>query len=140
MQELWVKLATLETGPIANSNAYLHRMALNMANDLVRAKVRRRGREAAWSHVMVAEQDSVAVDPAPSPERALIAKGSLEDVKNALQTLSERARVAFVYHRIEGKSHAETAEIMGISKSAVEKHMAAAMKHLLHAINMEDRT
>jgi RNA polymerase sigma factor (sigma-70 family) len=140
LQELWIKLATLETGPIANSSAYLHRMALNMANDLVRAQVRRRGREAAWSDLMVAEQDSVAVDPAPSPERALIAKSGLEGVSNALQTLSERARAAFVYHRIEGKSHAETAEIMGISKSAVEKHMAAAMKHLLHAINMEDRT
>jgi RNA polymerase sigma factor (sigma-70 family) len=139
LQELWVKLATLETGPIANPSAYLHRMALNMANDLVRASVRRRGREDAWSDLMVADQNSVAIDPTPSPERALIAKREMAQLSQALQTLPARAREAFLHHKVEGKSHAEAAEAMGISKSAVEKHMATAMKYLLRAMNGEDQ-
>jgi RNA polymerase sigma factor (sigma-70 family) len=135
MQELWIKLETLETGPIANPKAYLHRMALNMANDLVRARVRQRGREAAWSDLMVAEHDTVAIDPAPSPERAYFAKREMENLSQALRTLPDRAQQAFRHHRIEGLNHAETAEAMGISKSAVEKHMATAMKYLLRAMN-----
>ncbi len=138
MQELWLKLTTLETGPVANPKAYLHRMALNMANDVVRSAMRRRGRENAWSDLMVAEHDSVAIDPAPSPERALIAKREMEQLSRALQALPDRSREAFVHHKVEGKSHAEIAGFMGISKSAVEKHMATAMKYLLRAMNMED--
>jgi RNA polymerase sigma factor (sigma-70 family) len=140
IQELWLKLATLETGPIANPKAYLHRMALNMANDVVRARVRRRDREAAWSDLMVAEHDSFAVDPAPSPERTLIAKRELEQLTKALRTLPGRAQEAFRHHRIDGKSHCETAEAMGVSRSAVEKHMATAMKYLLRAMNVGDWT
>jgi RNA polymerase sigma-70 factor (ECF subfamily) len=138
MQELWIKLATLETGPIANPNAYLNRMALNMVNDLVRARVRRRGREAAWSDVMVAEQGTVAVDPAPSPERALFAKREMQQLSQAMQRLPDRAREAFLLLKVEGKSHAEAADAMGISKSAIEKHIASAMKYLMRAMNVED--
>jgi RNA polymerase sigma factor (sigma-70 family) len=140
MQELWIKLARLETGPIANPKAYLHRIALNMANDLVREQVRRRRRESAWSDVMVAEKDSVAVDPAPSPERALIAKREMEQLSQALQTVPTRSREAFLHHKVEGRSHAEVAHVMGISRSAVEKHMATAMKYLMRAMKVEDWT
>ncbi len=135
IQELWIKLATLETGPVANPKAYLHRMALNMANDLVRSRVRRRGREEAWSDLMVAEHDSVAIDPTPSPERALFAKREWEQISQTIRTLPDRAQQAFRHHRIEGLNHNETAAAMGISKSAVEKHMATAMKYLLRAMN-----
>jgi RNA polymerase sigma factor (sigma-70 family) len=140
IQELWIKLETLETGPVAKPSAYLHRMALNLANDLVRTRVRRRGREAAWSDLMVAEHDSVAVDPAPSPERALIAKQELVQLSQAMRALPDRALEAFRHHRVDGLSHAETAAAMGISKSAVEKHMAYALKHLMRAMNGGDQT
>ncbi len=140
LQELWIKLATLETGPIANPKAYLHRMALNLANDQVRARVRQRGRESAWSDLMVAGHDSVAIDPAPLPDRALIAKGELGRLSRAIQALPDRSQEAFRLHRIEGKGHAEVADSMGISKSAVEKHMATAMKHLVQAMDLEGET
>ncbi len=139
LQALWIKLESADTGPIAHPTAYLHRMALNLANDLVRTRVRRRSREHAWSDLMVAEHGSVAVDPAPSPERALIAKCEIERLSSAIAALPDRAREAFRLHRIEGKSHAEVAETMGISKSAVEKHMANAMKNMMKAMSEEDQ-
>lgn len=135
LQEMWLKLATLETGPVANPAAYLNRMALNMANDLVRARIRRRGRENAWSDLMIAAPDELAADPAPSPERCLLARSELERLSAAIRRLPGRAQEAFRRHRIDGESHAEVAEAMGISRSAVEKHMATAMKYLLQEMD-----
>lgn len=150
LQELWLKLATTdarvaengsaENGEINNPRAYLHRMALNLANDLVRERIRRRGREAAYSDVMVAEEGVVAVDPGPSPEQALGDKIELARVREALRQLPARAGEVFRRHRIEGQSHTQVAEAMGISRSAVEKHMATAMKYLLRALNNLDST
>ena len=41
LQELWLKIATAPTGPIANGRAYLFRIANNLVLD--RARRRRRG-------------------------------------------------------------------------------------------------
>src|ERR1700712_840879 len=38
MQELWPKLAVLDTGPIASPEAYLHKMAANLVLDRARAR------------------------------------------------------------------------------------------------------
>jgi hypothetical protein len=35
-----------------------------------------------------------------------------------------------LHDRIEGLPHAEVAQIMGISRSGVEKHLAVALRHL----------
>jgi RNA polymerase sigma-70 factor (ECF subfamily) len=37
-------------------------------------------------------------------------------------------------HKFEGLSHPEVAAQLGISRSAVEKHMMAALKHLLASL------
>ncbi len=130
MQDLWIKLADVASGPIANPRAYLHRIALNLANDLVRSRMRQRGRESAWSDLMVAEAGTEAVDPAPSAERHLADRMELDRLLAAVRTLPEKAQLVFRRHRIDGASHAEVAQELGISKSAVEKNMATAMKHL----------
>jgi RNA polymerase sigma factor (sigma-70 family) len=140
MQDLWIKLAQIPSGPVANPSAYLHKMALNLANDLVRSRMRQRGREAAWSDVMIAEPNSVAVDPSPSPETALAANMQLDLLMRAIRTLPERAQQVFRRHRIDGASHAEVAAEFGISKSAVEKNMATAMKHLMRAMSADEET
>lgn len=137
VQDLWLKLAALPSGPIANPRAYLHKMALNMANDLVRSRMRQRGREAAWSDIMVAETDMVAIDPAPSPERAMGDKLQLEAIMRAIRAMPDRAQHVFRRHRIDGLSHSQVAAEMEISKSAVEKNMATAMKHLMRALDSE---
>jgi RNA polymerase sigma factor (sigma-70 family) len=140
MQELWIKLATIETSPVDNPHAYLYRMALNLANDLIRQRIRRSGRESAWSETMISEEGGLAVDPSPSPERALGDKMRLDLLKTAIIGLPDRAGEVFRRHRIEGSSHSEVAQAMGISRSGVEKHMATAMKYLLRAMMDRDET
>jgi len=80
----------------------------------------------------------MALDPTPSPERQLADRQALERMIHAVRAMPERAQHVFRLHRIEGRSHAQVAEDMGISKSAVEKNMATAMKHLARHTILED--
>ena len=45
LQDLWLKLSTLETGPVAEPLAYLYRMAENLTLDRRRSTIRRGIRE-----------------------------------------------------------------------------------------------
>ena len=58
----------------------------------------------------------------------------LKKYQTALANLSEAQRVAFLMNRAEGKKHQEIAEILGISKKAVEKRVYGALKQLRQEI------
>ncbi|MBY8823671.1 sigma-70 family RNA polymerase sigma factor [Sphingomonas colocasiae] len=61
---------------------------------------------------------------APCPERIAAAIGELNIVVRALETLSERARRAFLRARLDGAPHAEIAAELGVSKSMVKQYVA----------------
>ena len=65
-----------------------------------------------------------------SPERVLLGKETLHDVMAALDELSERTRDIFVLYRIEKMKQHEIASLLGLSLSAVEKHVVKAIAHL----------
>jgi RNA polymerase sigma factor (sigma-70 family) len=140
LQDLWIKLETLDSGPIANPGAYLHRMALNLSNDLVRERARRRNREADWTDTSVSTLDGMSVDDAPSPERQASDRQELARMVEVIRAMPDRAQQVFRRHRIDGLSHSDVAAELGISKSAVEKNMATAMKHLMRHINIIGET
>lgn len=54
----------------------------------------------------------------------------LEKYQRALSTLTDLQRSAFMLNRVEGKKHEEIAEMMGISRKTVEKHLYTALKKL----------
>lgn len=72
-------------------------------------------------------------DEAIDQERALAAKERLTLAMAVIDGLPARCREAFVAYRFHDRSQAEIARDMGISVSAVEKHIAQAMKKLLAA-------
>ena len=51
-------------------------------------------------------------------------------VKTLLEHMSENTRTAFILDRLEGKSHKEIAEELGISVKGVEYHISKAVKIL----------
>jgi RNA polymerase sigma-70 factor (ECF subfamily) len=51
-------------------------------------------------------------------------------LKNALEELTEEQRITLLLNRIEGKKHKEIADMLGISRKAVEKRIYTAMKIL----------
>jgi len=65
-----------------------------------------------------------------SPEFILEEKEYLQKFQNALADLTEPQRVAFLMNRVEGKKHKEIAEILGISRKAVEKRIYGALEKL----------
>ncbi|WP_448661191.1 RNA polymerase sigma factor [Sphingomonas sp. CJ20] len=135
VQELWVKLQSLDAGPIANGRAYLFRMAQNLVLDRLRERKRREARDRSYTDDATGPLAPGAepVDPEESAEARLIARDEAQRLAAAIATLPEGAQRVLRLHKIEGLSHGEVAVRLGISRSGVEKHMAVAMTHLRRA-------
>jgi RNA polymerase sigma-70 factor (ECF subfamily) len=65
-----------------------------------------------------------------TPEFILEEKEYSERFEKALALLPEGQRIAFMLNRVEGKKHQEIADLLGLSKKAVEKRIYAALKTL----------
>jgi len=65
-----------------------------------------------------------------TPEFILEESEYMEKYQRALAKLSEAQRIAFLLNRVEGKRHKEIAEMLGISRKAVEKRIYGALKKL----------
>ena len=65
-----------------------------------------------------------------SPEYLMEESEYMQRLQSALESLSEDQRVTFLMNRIEGKKHQEIAEILGISRKAVEKRIYTALDKL----------
>lgn len=65
-----------------------------------------------------------------SPEFVMEEAQYMERLQQALSELSEEQRTTFLLNRIEGKKHQEIAEMLGISRKAVEKRIYTALAKL----------
>lgn len=136
IQELWIKVQSVDSGPVANGRAYLYRMAQNLVLDRVRARRRGAVRDRAWTDVVhgAATSEGDLPDPTPNAQEAMEEREQVARLASAIGNLPEGAACAFRLHKIDGLSHVEVAERLGISISGVEKHMAVAMKYLRRAM------
>jgi len=65
-----------------------------------------------------------------SPEYLLVEKELNLELEKAISDLPEKQRVVFLLSRIDKKPYREIAEILGISKQAVEKRIYKALDKL----------
>jgi RNA polymerase sigma factor (sigma-70 family) len=65
-----------------------------------------------------------------APDRSLIAREGLAAAGLILMELPEQTRRVFILRRLEELSYSEVSVRLGISVSAVEKHMLRAARHL----------
>jgi RNA polymerase sigma factor (sigma-70 family) len=131
LQDLVVKLESHASGPVAEPRAYLYRMAENLLLDRIRSEGRRRGREQAW--VAAQAGATLEADDRPSAEQALIGRERLALVSAALAALPERTLAVFRRYRIDGAPQRQIAAELGISLSAVEKHLQKAYQIVVEA-------
>jgi RNA polymerase sigma factor (sigma-70 family) len=132
LQELYLKVAdATPPAELRKPGAYLYRLAANVMLDRLRQQRRAGARDGAWREANTTVAANEAVNEEPDAEAALAARQRLARVLAAVETLPPQTRRVFRMHKIEGLSHAEVAARLGVSKSAVEKHMIAALKRLL---------
>jgi RNA polymerase sigma-70 factor (ECF subfamily) len=62
----------------------------------------------------------------PGPDQVAEAIRELMEVTQALDALPERVRRAYLLSRLDGRSHAEIATELGVSKSMVKQYVAKA--------------
>ena len=85
-------------------------------------------RSTGGQHVeLLAANDEAAGD---DTHRIVAGGQALAEVASVLDALPERTRTIFVLRRIEGMRHKEIALRLGISVSAVEKHVVRAIEAL----------
>jgi RNA polymerase sigma-70 factor (ECF subfamily) len=65
-----------------------------------------------------------------TPEFVMREKEFLQELNDAINSLSDKQKEVFLLNRIEKKKYKEIAEMLGISQKAVEKRMHQAMLHL----------
>ena len=128
VQELYLKLAQRPTGPVQDARAYLYRTLDNMIVDRRRSGARRGAREESWAETAGGES---GVDDRPSPERIVMARARLAAVQEALAALPERTLFVFRRFRIDDVGQKAIADELGISVSAVEKHIQRAYRALV---------
>jgi RNA polymerase sigma factor (sigma-70 family) len=128
LQELWMKASSAQTGPIAEPLSYLYRVANNLMLDRRRSEIRSARRDQDWSDSAMGTVPGVSDEP--SGERVLIARERLRRVQIALAALGERTETIFRRYRLDGVSQRDIAGELGISVSAVEKHLQKAYRAL----------
>ena len=130
VQEIFLKIANLRLEGIENETAYLYRLGSNLMLDRVRTRQRRSGREASYYLAFRTGGDGEEIADAPEPDAALDAKRRLTGLVAAIEDLPPQCKRVFIMHKIEGRTHAEIAQALGVSRSAIEKHMITALKRL----------
>jgi RNA polymerase sigma factor (sigma-70 family) len=121
IQEAFLRLQSYRQGrPVREPEAFLVRAALNLSVDAIRRGARR------GKHVTVHSETTRLIDPKPLPDEVLATQQRLQRLRAGLANLAPRTREVILLQRIEGFSHAQIAARLGITVSAVEKHIAKA--------------
>lgn len=106
------------------AKGYIFRTAVNRWRDRHR-RLRTHGLSVAWD-----ERYEREVGTENSPERVLIVREELSQIAHALDELSVRTRTVLMLIKLEQMKAATVADMLGISVSAVNKHLASAVAHL----------
>ena len=108
------------TNTVENPAGFLVRTAVNIAADEARRPVAR------TTDARPLDEFLDIADSEPLADEVFAARTRLERVKAGLAQLSPRTREIFLMHRVEGLKYREIAAELGVTVSAVEKHVAKA--------------
>lgn len=136
LQEVYIKLQNASfDAPVHNEEGFLVRLTNNAALDFRKQTVRRKARDHAWGELHMRSFGGEPVQDEPSIERIVDGRNKIVRLTALIQQLPPRCQEVFIAHKLQGLSYAQVAEKLSISRSAVEKHMAKALKFL--ALNIE---
>jgi RNA polymerase sigma factor (sigma-70 family) len=133
LHETWLRLDRFDdVGTVRSPDAYLMRVALNVATDRQRVETRRARR----SEINAIIEN--VLDDAPGPAEQLQARRELALLKEAIEELPERRRAILIAARLEGTPHRQIAERFGISKRMVQIELKYALQHCENAFHKKE--
>lgn len=110
-------------GEISNPAAYLYRTASNLAIDNIR-------RENTRLRYTETEADPETLSSVTlEPETLLDNATRFEHFTAVLEELPELCRHAFILNKLDGLTHGEIAERLGLSKKTVQRYILKALEH-----------
>ncbi|GAM99875.1 sigma factor of ECF subfamily [alpha proteobacterium U9-1i] len=127
--DTFLKLFALaRTDHVENMEAYLFQIARSVFNDhLSHLEVRRRNHgivESLWGEKTETR----------TPERVLEGKAAFARFESALAELKPKTRDIFLMNRMEGLSYTQIAVRLGVTPSAIEKHISTAIAHFVRRL------
>lgn len=133
-QEVFVRLIK-RGGTSALERENLHPYVFETASSVLKDRLRKRVTHHADAHEPFDHTRHSDADF--SPEHVLLGRERLARTTALLLELPERTRVIFLLRRLEGLRYQDIAARLGISVSAVEKHVQRAVTHLIHRADAE---
>jgi len=116
-QELFIRLRQTQLpDDVTNVRGFLFRTAYNLANEHARTNRRRGTRDANWVEATTHTVGPERVFDQPGADEALAAKQQVRSVMAALEELSPKCREVFTQCRVNGLSHREVSEQLGIRR------------------------
>lgn len=137
VQDIFLKLQAMTPETVAEVRspvAFLYRLGSNVMLDRARGQRRSDRRDDDWVKAGGVFGAGDAIADVPSAEDAAWARLKLGRVIAALRGLPANTQTAFRLHKLDGLTQAETAQAMGVSRSAIEKYVSATLKHLLREV------
>jgi len=132
VQDVFARMVARDSNePVEHLGGYVLKTASSVFADWVR----RRSSHAASFHVPF--EPELHAEEEADPERILGGKEELQAATLVLLRLPERTRTVFILRRLEGQRFQDIAARLGISVSAVEKHMVRAIHQL--SLDVEKR-
>lgn len=137
LQEVYLKLdrSTFQK-PVANTGAFLFKVANNLALDYRKKRQREVIRDHDWGEATRQNVGGEPVLDVPNAEEVLESRQKLACIRETLDGLPPQCRRVFILHKLEGLSHREVAEKLGVSCGTIEKHMSKALKKMALALQM----
>jgi RNA polymerase sigma factor (sigma-70 family) len=120
VQEVFLRMQS-QLPAIDHIDRYLFRVASNVLTDRLRHAVSRK--ETLHEHLQEVHHP---VDDR-SPEKLALTQETLDRVALAIGRLPEKTRDIFVLHRFKDMTCGAIAALMGVSASAIEKHIVKAL-------------
>jgi RNA polymerase sigma factor (sigma-70 family) len=129
VQETWLKLHERgNTDSWQEPRAVLFTTAANLGTDVQR-------RDAHSDRLFAREADvPEPASEAAGPESQVESESELNSVAAALEELPAQCREAFLLNRLDGLTHAEIAERLGISTKTVQRHMERALRRCMQVL------
>lgn len=129
----WIGLARYD--PERPFDVWLRRIALNKCRDRARKTAVRR---VLFGIAPSADAYPEVADPGRSPDEAAAAARALARLERAISALPRGLKEPLILTALEGLSHKEAGEVLGLNAKAVETRVYRARKQLAESLERQD--